>query len=339
MIVRQRKRAFSLAGTLAGLLTLLFLGFPTPNASAVTVAANATGEEIQAALDNLPPEGGEVVLAAGTYQIHRPIILQRDHQTLRGSGPDTILFLADKANCPVIVLGAPDRPLNVPTTQIHVTDLIIDGNRAHQQVEFWRTAADGSLLNNNGIDVWSVTDATVEQVVCRSCRSGGLVTAQVKRLEVCGYTAYDNEYDGLACYQTTESKFTGLDLHDNLAAGISLDLDFNHNIIERASLIGNELGVFMRNSRDNVFQALDISQSRKHGVFIAQTAAPATQGWELVPGTECTGNEFVKPVITNCGGQAFLINDASCTNNVVSKQVFVNNAGDNLGSLPAANMP
>ena len=51
----------------------------------VHVAAGSTGVEIQKALDNLPNSGGEVVLAAGIFEVAQPIILQRDNQTLRGS--------------------------------------------------------------------------------------------------------------------------------------------------------------------------------------------------------------------------------------------------------------
>src|ERR1700744_1151725 len=72
--------------------------------TAINVPAKDGGEGIQKALDSLP-KGGEVDLCPGTYIIHQPIILQRDNQILRGAGDSTILFLADNANCPVIVLG------------------------------------------------------------------------------------------------------------------------------------------------------------------------------------------------------------------------------------------
>ena len=72
----------------------------------LTLAANSSGTDIQKALDQLP-QGGEVVLPPGTYEIHQPIVLQHDNQILRGSGTDTILFLAANANCPVIILGSP----------------------------------------------------------------------------------------------------------------------------------------------------------------------------------------------------------------------------------------
>ena len=189
---------------------------------------------------------------------------------------------------------------------------------------------DGSQLNNNGIDVWNVDDAAVTNVICCRCRSGGLVTAVVRHLNLQDFTAYDNQFDGLACYLTEESHFGGLRLHDNLAAGISLDLAFNHNVIADALLTGNYLGIFMRASRDNVFKSLTISKSRKDGVFMAQTAEATASGWALSPGTECTGNRFDDLVVSASGGNAFLVNNSSCTNNVISGARFSDNT---LGGL------
>jgi hypothetical protein len=288
------------------------------NLPVINLAADSSGEQIQAALDNLT-NGGDIVLPTGTYTISDPIVLRHDYQTLRGSGPDTVLLLAAKANCPVIILGAPSVRPQRATTHLRLADLLIDGNRTNQQTEFWRTAVDGSQLNNNGIDVWKVTDASVERVICRGCRSGGLVTAAgTRRLKVQDFTAYDNQYDGLACYLTEESSFSKLFLHDNLAAGISLDLAFNHNIIDGAILKGNDLGVFMRNSRENSFQKVTILKSRHCGVFMAQTVDRTAEGWRPSPGTECVGNRFTDLEVADCGGKSVVINNDSCTNNVIS---------------------
>ncbi|HZM05340.1 MAG TPA: right-handed parallel beta-helix repeat-containing protein, partial [Candidatus Saccharimonadales bacterium] len=256
------------------ILTLLAGALLTLNLSAaslpvVNLSPNVTSEVIQRTLDALP-HGGEVVLAAGKYIIRTPLILRHDHQTLRGSGPATILYLADKANCPVVILGAPVQEPQQHTSHLRLADLSIDGNRKHQQVEIWRTRSDGAEINNNGVDVWAVDDVTVEHVICARCRSGGLVSSAVTRnLTVRDFTAFDNQFDGLACYLTEDSHFSKLYLHDNLGAGISLDLDFNHNHIEDSVLSGNDLGVFMRQSRNNVFEGVTIQQSRHHGVFMA----------------------------------------------------------------------
>lgn len=326
----QLATATACSGRWGKILALFFTGALAVHLSAaestvLTVPANSSGEAIQSALDSLV-DGGEVLLEAGTYLVHRPIMLQSDHQTLRGAGPSTILVLADRANCPVVVLGAPASPARSVIAHLRLADLMIDGNRRNQRVELWRSATDGSELNNNGIDVWDVTDSTVERVVCCRCRSGGLVTAGgTRRLTVRDFTAFDNQFDGLACYLTEDSRFTGLFLHDNLGAGISLDLAFNHNVIEDAQLTGNDLGVFMRASSGNSFHELKIRKSHNHGVFMAQTGTHTNRGWRLCPGTECTGNSFDGLLITNCGGHAFVVNNASCTNNLISSAHFLDN--------------
>jgi hypothetical protein len=287
----------------------------------ITVPAKAGGEGIQQALDRLP-DGGQVVLEAGTYIVRQPIIMKCHGQTMRGVGAATVLFLADKANCPVVILGSALHKSEGPTTGLAVSDLLIDGNRKNQRFELWRTMADGSLYNN-GINVWNIDGATVDRVICCRCRSGGLVsTARTRHLTVTDFTAFDNQFDGLACYTTEDSQFSRLNLHDNPAAGISLDLDFNHNVIDGAVLADNDLGVFMRQSRDNTFKNVTIMKSRHHGVFMAQTADASG----LVPGTECTGNSFDKLLVTDCGGWAFLVNNDSCVGNTITNSQFLGNA-------------
>lgn len=294
----------------------------------------AGGDGVQQALDQVGV-GGEVVLGRGSYVVHQPIVLRQNGQTLRGAGPETILFLADNANCPVVILGPPKDITKGPTQGLHLSDLLVDGNRTHQPDELWQILTNGVVINNNGVQVCYVSNAVIEHVVCRSCRSGGLVsTGRTRRLTVRDYTAYDNQYDGLACYRTEDSRFSQLNLHDNLAAGISLDEGFDHNTIERAVLTNNDLGIFMRNSRDNVFDGLTIRGSRHDGVFMAQTGVVTGSGWQLLPGTECTGNQFNDLQVAGCGGMAFRVNDSACTNNLINGGQFLGNAQGGLSPLP-----
>jgi hypothetical protein len=291
-----------------------------------SVPPDAGGHGIQAALDALPA-GGELVLGAGTYLIREPIMLRKDGQTLRGGGDSTVLYLANGANCPVVILGSLSALASGPTKGVRLADLFIDGNRKNQPKELWRFLPKGAGVYNNGVYVWGADEAIVEHVVCSHCRSGGLVTtAQTRRLTVRDYTAFDNQFDGLACYATEDSHFSGLNLHDNLAAGISLDLSFTHNVIHDAVLTANDLGIFMRQSRDNVFESVTIKHSRHAGVFMAEAGVSTATGWRLLPGTECTGNAFRKLLVSHCGGSAFRINDAGCTNNTLLDGQFLDNA-------------
>jgi hypothetical protein len=274
--------------------------------------------EVQRALDALPATGGIVVLPPGTISVTRPLLIKRSHQTLRGAGTATVLRLADNANCPVIIIG---EPVNHPTytvSNVRVESLFIDGNRYGQQRELWKEQGEGSEIRNNGITVQRVSDSVVENVVAARCRSGGLVTTLgVQRLLVRGLEAFDNEFDGLACYATTDSRFVDLNLHSNPGAGISLDLSFNGNTISNAQLRANDLGIFMRDSRRNQFLNVSIDKSRNHGVFMAQA--------EVHQLTACVENSFTNLQATNCGGAAFRINDASCKDNTIIGATFKEN--------------
>src|SRR5271155_4897013 len=261
IVPHQRRCARHIGFLLALLFTFSLNRAALPQTPDVLqLTPSAAGAEIQKALDSLQ-KGGEVDLAAGTYELHQPLVLRHNHLALRGSGLTTILHLADKANCPVVVLGAPGNPALCAIDHVQLADLLIDGNRRNQQVESWHSAADGALLNNNGVDIWRAADAEVSHVTCCHCRSGGMVTSSgTRRLTVDDFTAFDNQFDGLACYLTEDSHFSHLHLHDNLSAGISLDLEFNHNTIDDAEMANNDLGIFMRASRDNSFQRLKIIQ-------------------------------------------------------------------------------
>lgn len=306
--------------------SLAAMEIPVVEPVVTTLTVGIAAEEIQKALDALPAAGGEVVLPAGKFEIRQPIVLRRDHQTLRGAGAATILWLADNANCPVIIMG---EPVNHPQTvvkNLRVSDLFIDGNRRRQQRELWRLAGEGSQIRNNGITVQGVSDSLVEHVTCARNRSGGLVTTLgVVRLTVRDLTAFDNEFDGLACYLTTDSLFADLHLHDNPGAGISLDLAFNHNVISNAVLTANDLGIFMRASRENKFQNVSIRNSRHHGVFMAHSETQTSHGWGPAPQTECVHNAFTNLIAMNCGGAAFRVNNTTCTNNVIIRAKFEGN--------------
>jgi parallel beta-helix repeat protein len=284
----------------------------------ITLSSSATSAEIQRALDTLPESGGEVVLPPGVFEVRQPIVLQRDHQTLCGSGNATVLRLADGANCPVIILGQPVNNPQQTIRYLRLSNLFIDGNRYQQQRELWQLQGEGSQIRNNGITVQNVSDSTVEQVTCARCRSGGVVTTRgVRRLTVRDLTAFENEFDGLACYHTENCLFTELYLHDNPGAGISLDLAFNNNVVSNIVLTGNDLGIFMRSSSENRFYNISIRHSRHYGVFMAHVERLTARGWRPVPGTECVRNAFTNLTASNCGSAAFRVNNTTCTNNVI----------------------
>jgi parallel beta-helix repeat protein len=289
-----------------------------PALRVLAIQTGATTAQIQRALDLLT-NGGEVLLPPGKIKVSQPLVLDHSGQMLCGaSNETTVLYLMNDANCPVIIMGQPvNRPMQ-PIRHLCVKNLLIDGNRSHQERELWREKGEGSEIRNNGITVQSVSDSSIENVTCTQCRSGGLVTTLgVRRLTVKNFESFNNEFDGLACYLTMDSVFENLYLHDNPGAGISLDLAFDHNVITNANLEGNDLGIFMRDSRDNRFSNLTIRKNRDFGVFMAQAFETLDRGPQPEPETECTDNSFIGLVDLKNGRAAFRVNDVSCTNNVI----------------------
>jgi polygalacturonase len=299
-------------------LFVVLTGNSTVFAAQTVTEKNCTA--IQNAINKLPPAGGEVLLVTGTYTCTHPIILDKNNVTLRGRGTATVLRLADGINAPVIVMG---RAENIPSRATHyisVTDLMIDGNRAHQSSEcMGGPCSDQFPLRNNGISMRRCVDCSVQSVVVFGAMSGGLVTELgCRRLRIRDYTSFDNEFDGLAGYETEDSSFSGIYLYGNNAAGISTDIKFNNNKFYDVTIANNKtVGIFMRDSLDNSFTNLHISDSLQHGIFLAQVNHD--------PGTAATGNTFTSVVISRSGGAGVIANDASCVNNMMVGAQFIDN--------------
>ena len=274
---------------------------------------------IAKAIASLPAEGGRVILASGTYAIKTPLVLDRDDVELSGEQDATILLLADHADCPLVVIGPMETPPTRKVSRVALRKLILDGNRFNQTNECNGGPCDNgglSFIRNNALTIRSAEDVRVERVTARAARSGGLVLEKnSRRIHVSDFTSTNNHFDGFAAYETEESFFTRLYLHDNEAAGISVDLRFDRNIISHARLENNgSQGIFMRDSNFNNFNHLTVSKNGAQGIFIAQANDQHN--------TPCTGNIFSDLNVSGSGGAGFRINDVSCIANVLANSFF-----------------
>jgi parallel beta-helix repeat protein len=284
----------------------------------------AEGEQaIHAALATLPAGGGVVELGAGDFVITRPIVLDRDNVELRGQGEATRLQLAARANCPVVIIGSVETPVARVVRGIAVRQLLVDGNRAEQDFECWGGGCvdrGPAAIRNNGITIRGAEDVLVEEVVLRRARSGGVVLEKhCRRVRLRNLEAYDNEFDGVAAYETEDSEFTGLRLHHNRSAGFSFDWRFNRNRVADCDASDNgSQGIFMRDSIWNVFERLTLRNNGEQGIFIAETRE--------LPGTACRYNRFTRLTITDNRTQGIRINDASCNPNTIEDSLVSGNA-------------
>lgn len=308
-----------------------------PNAEAHVVAPSGGSKAINQAIIQCAAQGGEVRLGAGVYLCTEPIIIRSSRITLRGVGPATELKLADNANCPVLVVGDEANTPRHEVTGVRVADLAIDGNRSRQGGECWNGICDSgekTALRNSGIAIRRATDVIVERVSVVRSRSAGLVTEKsCRRITVRSLTCSDNEFDGLACYETEDSVFTDLFLHHNPAAGISTDTRFNGNLISNAMLVNNTShGIFMRDSHRNLLQAIVIRNAGRPGVFIDQVDDRSD--------TAASGNNFVGLTVEKTKGAAVRINSRNCKGNVFTGTQFLDNEDDISAASPGiAEMP
>ncbi len=250
-------------------------------------------EPIREAIRALPPSGGVVPIGPGVYDCSSPVAVESDNVELRGAGADrTVLRLADGAESPVLVVGSLQAVL-VPPRVAHVVvrDLTVDGNKAHQDTSHecghHGCAGDSTSIRNNGITVRAASDVTIENVRVHDALSGGLTTEKRSdHLVVRGLEADHNYFDGLSGDDTRQSLFEDLYLHDNRMAGLTMDLDFDDNHIDRARVQGNgDVGVFVLHSSGNLFEHMRIDGSGKDGIFIAAAVRSDAS-------TCASGNEF-----------------------------------------------
>ncbi len=306
-------------------------GAPEVTRSPVTRRAEidvppGSGKDIAQAIAQLPPEGGRVLLAAGTYRIEEPLVLDRDDIEICGDQESSLLVLADSADCPLVVIGCMETPPARKVSGVYLRKLILDGNRRNQTSECNGGPCDNgglSFIRNNALTIRGAEDIRVERITTRSARSGGLVLEKnSRRIRVSDFTSHDNHFDGFAAYQTEESFFTRLYLHNNEAAGISIDLRFDRNILSHARLENNgSQGIFMRDSNFNNFNHLTVTGNGAQGIFIAQADDLHT--------TPCTGNIFSDLKVTGSRGAGLRINDVSCIANVLANSEFsLNGEGD-----------
>lgn len=282
---------------------------------------------ISAAVASLPERGGVVELLPGVFTISRPVVIDRDDVELRGHGAETVLFLEAKANCPMLIVGSPATPTHRVVRGVVVTDLVIDGNRLEQDFECYGGGCNEqgqAVLRNNAISVRGAEDILIQRVVTRWARSGGVVLEKhCRRVRIDGLNSHDNEFDGLAVYETEGSVFTRLKLHHNLAAGFSADWRFNRNEIRDSEFtLNGSQGIFMRDSVGNHFVRSVISDNGAQGIFLAETPE--------VPGSASRDNRFVGQLISGNQEYGIRLNDASCTGNILVSSVVSANGREDI---------
>jgi hypothetical protein len=322
-----------MGGSIVNLFVSMCLSiFFSIHANALEIIDGCTS--IRQQLSALPDTGGEVLIPEGSYTCSSPIILDKRNVWLHGAGKVN-LILANMANSPVILMGQVHTPPE-NIKNVKVSDLSIDGNKANQTQECWNGECDKggtTFIRNNGISVRAITDGEIKNVSIKDGRSAGVVTERgcfnfhVDNLSVTG-----SEFDGFAGYQTYGSLFENMNLFGNRAAGISIDIDFSTNTIRNTVLEKNgDVGIFMRDSRANIFDDVIIKNNGSHGVFLAQAHDGDFK-------TCASDNEFKDLSVISSKGAGFQLNDPCLKNRLTGHALLQGNRNGCIGEVNKANV-
>ena len=283
-------------------------------------------EEVQRLIISAP-YGSTLILPAGICTVDRTIKIERNDIKIKGQGPEKTIFrLDDNIDQPLFVIGSTETTNTFQTpfriSNVQLSGMTLDGNRVNQNVEL--SGGDiscGIKIRNNCLTIRGADHVEIADVVTKSARSGGVVLEKhCHNIRIEGLESYDNHFDGFAGYETEQSEFIGLNLHNNRSAGVSVDIRFNNNSFQDCNISNNgEQGFFIRYSEGNRVDRTRIIGNGKHGVFLARAEGERS---------DANFNQFSNVVIAGSGSEGFRVNDNTCIGNSVRGFFADNVRGD-----------
>jgi len=232
---------------------------------------------LQAAIDALPAEGGLVVLPPGTFEIDKPLRIERGDVLLRGAGTATHIKNLNTAGASAITIGPRDYATN-------------------KQAKIWRVALADFRLTGNP-------------------QSGhGIEALGVNEIYVNGLTISENGGDGIFldnCYEdpritanilsyNKKSGLTALGVHDAVVAANH----FEENLNAVRFINSFNLSMSGNNIDDHLGDCVIIEQT--YGSFVSSNMIEECQGAAVILDRNCYGITISANVIAHDGGGVHL---------------------------------
>lgn len=269
------------AAALLGALALPALADEPPSCT----ARAKPGDDLQQAIDALPAGDAPVTLclAAGEYPLKGLVSIQRDHLTLRGAGPTTVLRMAPDVQQPLLVVGdyqqqVPRRPI----TGVTIADMSLIGAKDVEH-EFM---PEHPYLSNSAVVVRDGRDVRLTGLHASQCRSACLLTEQGSRDITLDHNDVSGAvWDGVSFNSTSNVTMTDNRVHDNVAAGITAEELRDSQIRDNVLSNNGSQGAYLSNSSGNLFAGNTFSGNHGAGVFLTcairfRNADGSTQCWD-----------------------------------------------------------
>ena len=232
--------------------------------------------EIQAALDALPADGGEVRLSEGTYYIEVSLALD-SNQTLRGCGKNTILTTTT-ANLDIITATG---SVGSEKTGILIADLCIDGDAggvANEDGILW-TYVDYSKIHNvwsqdNGDDGMDFSYCDFNEIIGNTCQGNGDNGINLYRSNynntIVGNACQGNGSDGIHTFTTNHNNtISGNTCQGNGGAGICISHSNNNTIVGNTVQGNGYNGIYLEDANNNTIVGNTVQGNGYDGINLS----------------------------------------------------------------------
>ena len=187
---------------------------------------------LQAAIDALPPSGGEIQLPAGVFEISQPLTVHQEDVCLRGTGTGTHIKNVNEEGAAALVIRPKDLDKNPKARQwrVQVADLRITGNpksgngiEAHYVEEIF---IHGVTVSYHGRDGIHLNHCYEDPRICDSLitynKQNGLHLIANHDIVVVGNHFEENQ-DAVKCVDSFNLCMTGNNLDDHLGDGVVIE--------------------------------------------------------------------------------------------------------------------
>jgi parallel beta-helix repeat protein len=192
-------------------------------------------QSLQAAFDALPPEGGKVLLPAGTFEITEPIVVTQQDVLIQGCGTASHVRNINTDGKPGLVLRPSVEQSAASELQWRVTlaDFRVSGNEQSghgiMAKDVNELYINGVTVTENGGDGIHLDHAYEDPRVCNSLitynRGTGLYLTRCHDIVVSANQFEENQ-DALRCLDSYNLCMTGNNLDDHLGDGVVIEYTY-----------------------------------------------------------------------------------------------------------------
>ena len=242
--------------------------------------------EINQAIQDLPADGGEIIILDGTYNIGARIDVNKNNVTIRGNGDATVLKRMWNSGFAEGVIT-----INI-ASNCKIENLQIDGNRStytssnNYGIYLYFSNSNtvtGNTFNNNsrGISLISGSDNTITGNTCND-NNFGIYLADSSNNTITGNTCNNNDStSGIYLNSSSNNTITG-NTCDNNDISISLSSSDN-NTITGNTFSNNYLGIYLTDSDNNTMTG-NTCNDNNFGIYLADSSN------NTITGNTCNNN-------------------------------------------------